>query len=295
MSTYTVFGATGQVGGAVVRSLMLDAHRVRVVVRDRAKAEALFSHESGVDVCVGTLDDPSSVERAFEGAEGAFVLNPPAYTSSDMFEDARRVSDAIASAAVRTRLPKLVALSSVGAHRLERQGNIRTTTILEQTLGSLSLPTAFVRAAWFIENWAGALGAARAQSVLPSFLDPLERAIPMVGTADIGHVCAQVLGQAWAGRRVVELHGPADVAPRDVAAAASRVLGHPISAALTDRSQWRTLLAGFGFSSATVDGWVEMLESFNDGWLAFDGVGTETIRGKEPIDTTVRRLLGSAG
>lgn len=292
---YTVFGATGQVGSAVVRSLMLDTHRVRVVVRDRARAEVLFGLESGIEVFVGTLDEPSSIESALEGAEGAFVLNPPVYTSADMFEDARRVSDAIAGAAMRTRLPKLVALSSVGAHRLERQGNIRTTTIFEQTLSSLSVPTAFVRAAWFVENWAGSLNAARTQSVLPSFLGPLERAIPMVGTTDIGRVCADALGQAWAGRRVLELHGPTAVAPMDVAAAASRVLGHPVAAVLTDRGQWRTLLSGFGFSPAAVDGWVEMLEGFNDGWLAFEGVGTETIRGKEPIDKTVRRLLEIGG
>ena len=45
-----------------------------------------------------------------------------------------------------------------------------------------------------------------------SFLQPLDKPVPMVATADIGREAAKLLQESWTGRRVVELEGSA---PRD--------------------------------------------------------------------------------
>jgi uncharacterized protein YbjT (DUF2867 family) len=57
-----------------------------------------------------------------------------------------------------------------------------------------------------MENAAWDLASARDTGVIPSFLQPLERRIPMVATADVGRVAAELLQERWQGHRVVELH-----------------------------------------------------------------------------------------
>ncbi|MGB3565006.1 MAG: NmrA/HSCARG family protein [Thermoanaerobaculia bacterium] len=69
-----ITGATGQQGGAVARELLSGGHRVRVMTRnpDGDKARALA--EMGATVIQGDLDDAASLERAVDGAWGAFAI-----------------------------------------------------------------------------------------------------------------------------------------------------------------------------------------------------------------------------
>lgn len=280
-----VLGATGQVGGVVARALLGQGHRVRAVFRDAAKADALAA--AGAEIVVADAPDADALTVAFTNVDRAFVMNPPSYASPDMFADAERVSAAIGQAATRSSVTKLVCLSSIGAHRPERQGNIRTTRILERALSTLPMSTAFVRAAWFIENWAGAVAEARENSVVPSFLNPLDRPIPMVGTADIGRVCAELLVHDWSGQRIVELEGMRDYSPIDVAAAIGDLLDNPVRAIGVPREDWASMLESMGNSPVATSGWIEMIDAFNDGWMTFEG-GHERQRGRVTLKDVLR-------
>jgi 2-alkyl-3-oxoalkanoate reductase len=61
---FLVTGASGSLGGAVVRRLLADGHRVRAMVR-RIPARPL----DGVEYVFGNLGDPEAVDRAVRGAE----------------------------------------------------------------------------------------------------------------------------------------------------------------------------------------------------------------------------------
>src|SRR5262249_56801738 len=50
-----ITGANGLIGGAVASALIADGHRVRGLVRSKAKADAVAAY--GVDAVVGSLDD----------------------------------------------------------------------------------------------------------------------------------------------------------------------------------------------------------------------------------------------
>ena len=71
-------------------------------------------------------------------------------------------------------------------------------SLMEQTVGTLPLPVCFLRPAWFMENAAWDLPSARDAGVIPNFLQPLDRKIPMVGTADVGRVAAIASGSVSA-------------------------------------------------------------------------------------------------
>lgn len=70
-----VFGATGAQGGGLVRAILADptgGFTARAVTRhvDSDKARGLANE--GVEVVAADLDDPASVERAMQGAYGAY-------------------------------------------------------------------------------------------------------------------------------------------------------------------------------------------------------------------------------
>src|SRR5579862_4611856 len=67
-----VTGATGRVGSAVVAELLERGATVRALTRNERAAEKL---PSGVEIAVGNLLDPVSVEQAMAGVDTLFLLN----------------------------------------------------------------------------------------------------------------------------------------------------------------------------------------------------------------------------
>jgi len=288
---FAVVGASGSTGGATARALLDGGATVRAVVRDPAKGEPWAA--LGAQVAVADLTDASSLARAFEGVAGAFVLNPPAYAMPDMFSHAERLANNIAEACTRTRLPRLVVLSSIGAHLAAGHGNIRTNSIFERVLDSLDCPVAFLRPAYFMENWAWVAGAARHEGVLPSFLAPTGRGIAMVSAADIGTTAARALRDT-AMNGVIELEGPRNCSPDDAAAAFAAALGRPVKSIAVPEAEWPATLAKGGFSARTIDSWVELFRGFNDGTIAFEAKAAPPLRGTTSITDAVRAIAARA-
>ena len=98
----------------------------------------------------------------------------------------------VTAALVQANPARVVYLSTIGAQA--KQSNLLTQhTIIEKAIGGWPNPVTFLRPAWFMENSSWDVAPAREQGVIPSFLQPLDRPVPMVGTADIGKVAAELL------------------------------------------------------------------------------------------------------
>ncbi len=164
--------------------------------------------------------------------------------------------------------------------------------MLEQALSSLTMPLTFLRPGWFIENAAWDVAAARETGVIQSFLQPLDRAIPMVATRDVGRTAAKLIQESWTGdpestRRIVELEGSRRVSPNDLAASFTRALGHPVVAQTIPHDQWDTLFREQGMRNPLPR--TRMLEGFNEGWIAFESAAP--LRGVEGLDQVIARLI----
>lgn len=70
---YLVTGASGYVGGRLVRTLLENDYRVRVLVRDKYKVigQPWASH---VEICEGNADNPKDLEQALGGVHTAYYL-----------------------------------------------------------------------------------------------------------------------------------------------------------------------------------------------------------------------------
>ncbi len=69
-----VTGATGNIGGEVVRLLSSKGVQVRALVRAPKKAETLT--HMGVELAQGEFDNPTSLDAALVGVDSAFLLSP---------------------------------------------------------------------------------------------------------------------------------------------------------------------------------------------------------------------------
>lgn len=73
----TVFGATGAQGGSLARAILNDPNSefaVRAVTRDVNSDKAKELAAMGAEVVAGDVDDAASVNKAMEGAYGAFCV-----------------------------------------------------------------------------------------------------------------------------------------------------------------------------------------------------------------------------
>jgi uncharacterized protein YbjT (DUF2867 family) len=282
---FAITGITGQVGGEVARDLLSAERSVRAVVRDAGKG-ALWAAQ-GCEIAVANMDDSAALAAAFNGAQGVFVLLPPMFDPSPGFPEARKTIAAVRSALESVRPARVVCLSTIGAQATEI--NLLTQLgIMEQELGTLPLPITFLRPGWFMENCSWDVAPARDNGVIPSFLQPLDKPFPMVATADIGRVAAEILQETWTGRRVVELEGPHRVTPNEIGSTFASILGHPVKMQPVPRETWEKLFKSQGMKNPTPR--MRMLDGFNEGWIEFESGKSASLKGKIELKTVLRAL-----
>jgi uncharacterized protein YbjT (DUF2867 family) len=283
---FAVTGITGNVGGEVARNLLSASQPVRAVVRDVRKGQAWA--QRGCEVVSADMNDAVTLTSAFKGAEGVFVLVPPNFDPSPDFCEARAIADTLRSALNEARPGKVVYLSTIGAQAT--QSNLLTQhTIIERVLGELSMPIIFLRAAWFMENSTWDLAPATNKGVIPSFLQPLDKPVPMVATADIGRVAAELLRETWNGHRVVELEGPYRVTPNGIAATFARLLRRPVRMEAVPPETWESLFKSQGMKNPTPR--IRMLDGFNEGWIEFESGEAGSRKGKVALETVLQMLI----
>lgn len=283
---YAITGISGKVGGAVAEALLQAGRPVRAVLRNPANAAAWAAR--GCDVAIADMTDAAALARAFENVDGAFILPPPQFDPAPGFPEARAAIDAVASAIALGQPRRVVCLSTIGAQSTQ-QNLLTQRTLMEQALRRLPVPMTFLRPGWFMENFAWDVASARDDGLIASFLQPLDRAIPMVATADVGRIAAQLLQDTWTGLRVVELEGPQRISPNDAGRAFADALGTPVSVQAVPRETWGALFTAQGMKEPMPR--IQMLDGFNEGWIDFEGPRDSILKGQVTLADVVRGLI----
>ncbi|MGY2171311.1 NAD(P)H-binding protein [Pseudomonas gingeri] len=284
---YAVMGITGQVGGAVARTLLAARQPVRAVVRSAEKG-ALWAGQ-GCQVALADVDDVQALTQAFRGVDAVFVMMPSNFDPTPGFPEARQVVETLRTALEQARPGRVVCLSTIGAQATQ-PNLLNQLQILEQGLGSLELPVTFLRPGWFMENALWDVAAAVETGVVPSFLQPLDKPVPMIATADVGRLAAQLLQQSWSGKRIVELEGPQRVTPNQIAAGFAELLGKPVRMEVVARDTWQALFSSQGMNNPLPR--MQMIDGFNEGWIEFAG---EPRKGQVELLAVLKDLLIRSG
>ena len=283
---YAIMGITGQIGGVVARTLLAAKQPVRAIVRDAIKGQAWS--DRGCEVALATIEDRASLATAFREAEGVFLLVPPSFDPLPEFPEAQAIGETLRSALVEANPERVVYLSTIGAQA--KQSNLLTQhTIIEKAISGLPIPVTFLRPAWFMENSSWDVAPAMQQGVIPSFLQPLDRPVPMVATADIGKVAAGLLQVAWNGHCVIELEGPHRVTPNEIAATFAKLLDRSVRMEAVPRVSWEALFKSQGMKNPIPR--IRMLDGFNEGWIDFERGEVGSQKGSVALETVLKALI----
>jgi NAD(P)H dehydrogenase (quinone) len=283
---YVITGITGQIGGVIGRALLEAKRPVRAVVRNVGKGQEWANR--GCEIALADIGDVASLTAAFRGAEAVFVMVPSSFDPLPGFPEAQAIGATLKSALEAAHPARVVYLSTIGAQA--SQSNLLTQhTIIEKTISNVTMPLTFLRPAWFMENCSWDVAPARAQGVIPSFLQPLDKPVPMVATADIGKVAAEILQEQWNGHRVVELEGPKRVTPNEIATTFAKLLGKPVRAEIVPQKSWETLFISQGMKNPMPR--IRMLDGFNEGWIEFERGEVGSRKGSMTLESVLKSLI----
>jgi uncharacterized protein YbjT (DUF2867 family) len=274
------------VGGEVARALLAGGKSVRAVVRNADKGQVWRNR--GCEVALATMEDATSLTAAFQGAEAVFVLVPPNFDPTPDFPEAREIGKVLHTALATARPQRVVYLSTIGAQA--REVNLLTQhSMIEQATGDLPIPITFLRPAWFMENCRWDVAPARETGVVPSFLQPLDKPVPMVATADIGELAARLLQETWEGHRIAELEGPARVTPNQIATTFAKLLSKPVRMEVVPRESWEALFRSQGMNNPVPR--MRMLDGFNESWIEFEGGKPAWHKGTTSLEAVLKSVI----
>lgn len=279
-----ITGITGRIGGQLADRLLAAGVSVRAVVRNARKAEQWTA--KGCQFAVADLSDAVALTEAFRGAEAVFILPPPVYDPDAGFQKVYTMMTALREAVRKGGVGKVLYLSTVGA-QAEQTNLLSLHTIGESILSQLDIPVTFLRPAWFIENIAWDIPDARDKGVIKSFLQPLDRPLPMVAIHDISELAAELIQESWTGPRIVEIEGPSHVAPLNLGRGLSKVFDREVKVELVPRDSWESQFVSQGARNPYPR--IRMLDGFNEGWITFEHPASVR-KGSTTIETVLSEL-----
>jgi len=285
---YVVAGVTGNTGSVAADTLLAAGKRVTVIVRSAEKGESWRS--KGAKAAVSSLDDTAKMIEILKGADGAYLLIPPNPEVANYMENRRRLAEAMAEAVRESKVPHVVLMSSAGGQLASGTGLILVNHIGEEAMKRAERNLTILRPGSFAENWQPVLMAAKANGVLPTFHSPQHK-LNMIGAEDVGRFAAEALLNPASGRRILNLAGPQEYSPEDIAGILAslldrevRVVNPPLSAAVPTFMK-------LGFSQDAAKLLEEMYIAANSGKLEFEKEGAEFRRGTTTPRDVFQKLL----
>lgn len=239
-----VTGATGHVGGELVRQLAAAGEPVRAMTRRPDGAR----FPSGVTAVHGDAADPASLEAAFAGVDGAFLMSAQAVgTAPEPTHDL-----ALAAAAARAGVHRVVKLSTLdggaGDDPIARWQSTAEAAVTDPARG---FAWTLLRPGRFMSNalqWAGQLAAG--DEVATPFAD---RPAASVDPADLAEIAALALTSGEHAGAAYELSGPQSLTPTQELAILGEILGRDLRVRPVSTDAARAGMSRYGFPPEVVD------------------------------------------
>jgi len=190
--TVAVIGATGQQGRSVVNALLELDVAVRALVRDPDSPAARDLIGAGADVVRADQEDPDSLEEALTNVTSLFFMTT--FEGADGTDGEIRRGRAVATAAARAGVPRVVYSSVGGAERATGIPHFESKYQVETYLGSI-VPSTILRPVFFMENLIPQLVPDGDGDIVIRLPMPGDVPLQMIGVRDIGRAAARLLSE----------------------------------------------------------------------------------------------------
>lgn len=236
-----VTGGTGNVGGAVVRELLQRGAEVRVLARKQPEPGKL---PTAVEVAIGDLLDPASVEQAMQGVDKLFLLNAV-------------VTDELTQALIAYGIAKRVGIKHVTYLSVFRVDQFRdvphfaSKLAVENAMREFGVPYTILRPGYYIQNDAGLKDALTGPGVYPMPIGTV--GIAAADVRDIAEAAAISLTEDGHDGQTYDIVAPTMISGPGNAALWSQLLGREIH-----------------YTGHNFDQWEQGMRTRMPSWSAFD-------------------------
>lgn len=232
-----IFGATGTIGGEVLRHVVELGVPVRAAVRSPERAAALGV--PGVETVVADLADPASLTAALADVDHVFVATPASDRQVEL------ESGLVDAAAAAPRRPHVVKLAAIG---YDAPGDgialgINHAQVVAR-LREADVPHTVLAPSGFMSNLLGDAASLRDGSTL--YASSGDGGLSWIDPADIGAVAAHVLTTPGHEGASYTVTGPEVLTGADVAERLSALLGRPITYVDVPAQAYRATLDSYG-------------------------------------------------
>jgi uncharacterized protein YbjT (DUF2867 family) len=265
-----VTGATGKVGQEVVRQLAAAGVPLRALVRDPMRASNI--RLPGVEIVVGDLAVPGTLDRAFAGIDRVFLLSPANP------EQVTLQGNAI-EAASRAGVRAMVKLSVAGGPDSGTQiGRWHWTT--EKQLESSGIGFTMLRPGLYMQQ---ALTFAPSIAATGSFSIPMGTGeVAMIDARDVAAVAVCALTTDGHDRKIYDLTGPEALSFDAVADQIAEAIGKRVSYVHVPPEYARKQMLAAGVPRWLADDMLVLFASFREGYGSSVSPTVETVTGKPP-------------
>jgi uncharacterized protein YbjT (DUF2867 family) len=269
-TTILIVGGTGLIGARTVQLLLAQGHRVRALVREPTRAQALAA--SGAELFIGDLADPATLAPAFDGVGSALLV-------SSLVPEQVALQGNFVEAARRAGQPHIVKVSGflTAADSAARSGRWHAQT--EQAIVDAGLPWTFLRPPFFMQN----LFHTKPHVIASGELSiPVQHgAIAMIDAHDVASAAASCLIDPKHAEMAYTLTGPEALTMPQLAQRLGDHTGHPVRFVTRSIAQTRAAL-----ESAGTPAWrIGLVQEFYEGFER--GAGAE-------VNDLVQQLTGTA-
>ena len=236
-----ITGATGTVGSELVKQLVEARQKVRVLVRNPAKA---LKFGNAVEVVKGDLSKPETLGAAFVGVDKAFVLSAG--------PDLATLEGNAYDAAKRAGAKHIVKLSAFGIETgiMDGAPGMEWHGESEKRLRALGTAWTILRPGPFASNVINFWGIRQRGGL---FLPTGNGKDPHIDPRDIAAVAVKVLTTPGHEGKIYELTGPELLSYAEVVQKIADVIGKPLKFVDVPEAAWRQEMQSAGFPPPMVD------------------------------------------
>ncbi len=185
-----VMGATGNQGGAVVRNLLTQGHRIRTLTRNPDSQKSKKLADQGVEVIKGDFTDSDSLAKTAAGMDTVFAMTTP--FEAGVEAEAKQGID-LADAVKQAGVGHLIFTSVASADRNTRIPHFDSKYKVEQHIASLKIPYTIVAPVFFMDNWFTPWFLPSIQEGTLKFAMPADRPLQQVSVENIGAFAAAMI------------------------------------------------------------------------------------------------------